>query len=103
MAFTFLSRFRIKADHEDEFVELVGKMTALVDREPGTLDYRFFRLEEKGMFAVFESFVDADADKAHIEADHNRALIERDDRLHGRQLSSRNALRSLGSTPDDFG
>lgn len=76
MAYSFLSRFRIKSDREDQFVSLARQMESLVDREPGTLAFRFFRLGEPGMFAVYESFVDEAADKAHMETDHGKPLIE---------------------------
>jgi autoinducer 2-degrading protein len=76
MAYSFLSRFRVKADREKDFVRMARMMEGLVDREPGTLRFQFFRLGEPGMFAVFESFVDEAADKAHMETDHGRPLIE---------------------------
>lgn len=75
MAYSFLSRFRIKPECEDEFVRTARQMEGLVDREPGTLAFQFFRLAEPGMFAVFESFVDEAADKAHMETDHGKPLI----------------------------
>lgn len=77
MAYSFLSRFRIKAEREREFVELAKAMEGLVDREPGTLGFKFFRLDEPGKFAVYESFVDEEADKAHMETDHGKPLIEK--------------------------
>jgi autoinducer 2-degrading protein len=76
MAYSFLSRFRVKPDREDQFVSLARQMESLVDREPGTLAFKFFRLGEPGMFAVYESFVDEAADKAHMETDHGKPLIE---------------------------
>jgi autoinducer 2-degrading protein len=76
MAYSFLSRFRVKTDREQEFVRLARTMEGLVDREPGTLQFQFFRLGESGMFAVFESFVDEAADKAHMETEHGKPLIE---------------------------
>jgi len=76
MAYSFLSRFRIRSDREDQFVSLARQMESLVDREPGTLAFKFFRLAEPGMFAVYESFVDEAADKAHMETDHGKPLIE---------------------------
>lgn len=75
MAFSFLARFRIRADAQDRFIALARQMEALAPDEPGTLAYRFFRLAEPGMFAVYESFVDADADAAHIAYPHNAPLI----------------------------
>ena len=77
MAFSFLSRFRIAAGREAEFVALARQMEALAADEPGTLGYKFYRLDEPGMFAVYESFVDEAADQAHIAYPHNQPLIER--------------------------
>lgn len=75
MAYSFLSRFRIKPEREAEFIAVARKMEGLVDRESGTLAFKFFRLSEPGMFAVYESFVDESADKAHMETDHGKPLI----------------------------
>lgn len=77
MAYTFLSRFRIKDSHEAEFVALAREMESHIHREPGTLAFKFFRLAEPGMFAVYESFVDEAADKAHMEAAHGKPIIAR--------------------------
>ena len=76
MAYSFLSRFRIKSDRQGDFVALAKEMEGLVDREPGTLAFKFFRLDEPNMFAVYESFVDEEADKAHMETAHGKPLIE---------------------------
>lgn len=75
MAYSFLSRFRIRPDREQAFIDLAREMESLVDREPGTLAFKFFRLEERGMFAVYESFVDEAADKAHMETEHGKPVI----------------------------
>jgi autoinducer 2-degrading protein len=77
MAYSFLSRFRIKQDAENSFIELAKTMESLVHLEPGTLAFKFFRLEEPGMFAVYESFVDEAADKAHMETEHGKPIIEK--------------------------
>ena len=77
MAYSFLSRFRIKSDRQNDFVALAKEMEGLVDREPGTIAFKFFRLDELNMFAVYESFVDVAADKAHMETEHGKPLIER--------------------------
>jgi autoinducer 2-degrading protein len=76
VAYSFLSRFRIKSDRQEDFIALAKQMEGLVDREPGTLAFKFFRLDEPNMFAVYESFVDEAADKAHLETDHGKPLIE---------------------------
>lgn len=75
MAFSFLARFRIRPEAEARFIALARQMEALAPGEPGTLAYRFFRLAEPGMFAVYESFTDAAADAAHIAYPHNAPLI----------------------------
>ena len=77
MAYSFLSRFRIRAEREAEFVALARNMESLVEREPGTLAFKFFRLGEPGMFAVYESFIDEAADTAHMETDHGKPIIAR--------------------------
>ena len=76
MPFSFLSRFRIAKDKEAQFIGLARQMEALAAGEPGTLGYKFYRLAEPGMFAVYESFVDEAADQAHIAYPHNQPLIE---------------------------
>jgi autoinducer 2-degrading protein len=75
MAYSFLSRFRIKPERDAEFVRLAREMEALAPHEPGTLAYKFYRLAEPHMFAVYESFVDEAADKAHIESAHGAPII----------------------------
>jgi len=75
MAYSFLSRFRIKAECEADFVSLAQTMEGLVHLEPGTLAFKFFRLAEPGMFAVYESFVDEAADRAHMETVHGKPII----------------------------
>ncbi|MEO0030865.1 MAG: hypothetical protein RIS94_623 [Pseudomonadota bacterium] len=77
MPFSFISRFRIRPESEAEFIDLAARMEALAPGEPGTLGYKFYRLAETGMFAVYESFVDEAADRAHMEYPHNKPLIER--------------------------
>lgn len=76
MAYSFLSRFRIKSARQDDFIALARQMEGLIDREPGTLGFKFFRLDEPGMFAVYESFVDEAAEQAHMVTDHGKPLID---------------------------
>jgi autoinducer 2-degrading protein len=75
MAYSFLSRFRIKPERDADFVQLAREMEGLVHLEPGTLAFKFFRLSEPHMFAVYESFVDEAADKAHMETAHGAPII----------------------------
>jgi (4S)-4-hydroxy-5-phosphonooxypentane-2,3-dione isomerase len=76
VAFSFLSRFRIRPDREADFIALAQQMEALAPTEPATLAYKFYRLSEPGMFAVYESFVDEAGDQAHGAYSHNQPLIE---------------------------
>ena len=75
MAYSFLSRFRIKEGSEDRFIAAARQMETLAPQEPGVLHFQFFRLDQPQMFAVLESFVDEDADKAHMEYEQNKPLI----------------------------
>jgi (4S)-4-hydroxy-5-phosphonooxypentane-2,3-dione isomerase len=76
MACTFISRFRIRPDKEAEFIELVAAMEAISKEEPETMAYKFYRLAEPGMFAVYESFTREAGDVAHQANPKNLALIE---------------------------
>lgn len=75
MAYTFLSRFRIKPERDAEFVELIDQMEAHAAREPDTLAYKFYRLDDSGGYAVFESFTNEAADKAHQSNPESAAVI----------------------------
>lgn len=75
MAFTFLSRFRIKPERDAEFVDLIAQMEHHAAQEPNTLAYKFYRLDQSGGYAVFESFTDAAADKAHQENPQSAPII----------------------------
>ena len=75
MPFSFLSRFRIDPSRDDEFVELVDQMEAIAAEEPDTLSYKFYRLDEDGGYAVYESFTDEAADNAHQENPKSAPLI----------------------------
>lgn len=75
MAFTFLSRFRIKPERDAEFVDLIAQMEHHAAQEPNTLAYKFYRLDQSGGYAVFESFTDAAGDKAHQENPQSAPII----------------------------
>ena len=77
MAFTFLSRFRVKPERDAEFVGLIPQMEANAAAEPATLGYKFYRLDEPNMYGVFESFVDADGDRAHQANSASAPIIAR--------------------------
>lgn len=75
MAFSFLSRFRIKSEKEAEFLALAKELEAISQREPWTLAYKFYRLDDPGMFAVYESFTDESADAKHQQNPESTHVI----------------------------
>ena len=89
MPFSFLSRFRIKPERDAEFVALIDEMEAIAANETETLAYKFYRLDQDGGYAVFESFTDEEADKAHQANPAKCAGDRQDDRHHRRRLHAR--------------
>ncbi len=77
MTWTFLSRFNVKVAREAEFMTLIPQMEANAALEPGTLAYKFYRLDAPLAFAVFESFVEEAADQAHQANPANTEIIAR--------------------------
>ena len=71
MAVTFLARMKVHPHKEQDFIDLCHKLEEAVrDSEPGTLLYKFYRLEEPLQFAVLESFQDHAAEEAHLASPH---------------------------------
>ena len=77
MPTTFLSRFKIKPGTDAEFCELIDAMEANAAREPDTLQYKFYRLEEPNAFAVYESFTNEEGDVAHQQNPDSAPIIAR--------------------------
>jgi autoinducer 2-degrading protein len=77
MPYSFLSRFRIKPERDAEFVELIAQMEGFAAEEADTLAYKFYRLDQTGGYAVFESFTDEAADKAHQANPRSAPVIAR--------------------------
>jgi autoinducer 2-degrading protein len=75
MPYSFLSRFRIKPEKEAQFLALVPQLEAISQREPWTLAYKFYRLDDPGMFAVYESFTDESADSKHQQNPESAEVI----------------------------
>ncbi len=69
---TFLSRFNVKPDKEAEFLDLVDKLThATRENEPGCVYFSFYKRRDHAHgYAVFESFIDDDAEHTHMNAEH---------------------------------
>lgn len=76
MTITFLSRMKVFADKEQQFIECCKKLEAGVHgHEPGTLLYKFYRLEEPLNYAVLESFTSHAAEEAHLDSATFKAVV----------------------------
>jgi autoinducer 2-degrading protein len=59
----------VKPGREAEFTRLCRRLESEVrSREPGTLQYEFFRLREPRRYAVCESFADEAAEERHMHS-----------------------------------
>lgn len=81
MAHTFLAKFKIFPEKEQEFLDAVEKMEkAVADNEPDALIYKFYKLRAPNAYAALESFATEAADEAHQNSPHFKeiapALIE---------------------------
>lgn len=77
MPMTFLARFQVRPEKEDEFVDLVYAAERIAADEPDTLAYKFYKLDKPGAYAVFESFASAAGDEAHQANPANVPIIEK--------------------------
>ncbi len=63
---SFLSRMKVHADKEQQFVECCERLTEKVLlNEPEALYFRFYKLREPLSYAVFESFTSEAAEETH--------------------------------------
>jgi quinol monooxygenase YgiN len=73
---TFLARMKVKAEKEKEFIRLARELTREVhDKEPETTAYEFFKLRDQALgYAVYEQFVSAEAEEAHLSTPHFKRI-----------------------------
>jgi autoinducer 2-degrading protein len=69
---TFLARMKVKAEKEQDFLRLARELTSEVHaREPETVAYEFFKLRDEPLgYAVYEQFLNEEAEKAHLNTPH---------------------------------
>jgi len=69
---TFLARMKVKKGKEAEFVRLARALTEKVRaNEPQTTAYEFFKLRDDPLgYAVYEQFVNEEAEEAHRNTPH---------------------------------
>lgn len=72
---SFLSRMKVHADKEAQFVECCQQLTEKVlANEPEALYFRFYKLRDPLEYAVFESFISDEAEHAHQQTDYFLAI-----------------------------
>ncbi len=73
---TFLARMKVKKGKEAEFVRLARALTEKVRaNEPETTAYEFFKLRDDPLgYAVFEQFVNEEAEEAHRNTPHFKEI-----------------------------
>ncbi|MEM1261368.1 MAG: antibiotic biosynthesis monooxygenase [Pseudomonadota bacterium] len=74
---SFLSRMKIHADKEQQFIECCEQLTEKVlAHEPECLYFRFYKLRDEPLgYAVFESFISDEAEHAHQQTDYFTAIV----------------------------
>jgi quinol monooxygenase YgiN len=69
---------RIRPDKQDEFVEALREYLPTVSAERGTVRYDVYRGEgDRTSFLFTETYVDEDAEQAHVQSAAFKSYIER--------------------------
>lgn len=77
MSITFIARMKIFPNKEARYREIIKQLEKdVAANEPGTLYYRFFKLDADNSYAVIESFSDEAAEEAHMNAPYLQAIME---------------------------
>jgi len=73
---TFLARMKVKAEKEADFVRLAKALTREVrEKEPETTGYTFFKLSDEPLgYAVYEQFINEEAEEAHLNTPHFKQI-----------------------------
>ncbi len=75
---TFIARMTVRPEHAAEFIRCCRELESYVlQHEPGTLLYEFFRLREPNRYAVLESFRDEAAEHLHMGSAKLKELAPR--------------------------
>ena len=74
---SFLSRMKVHADKEQQFIDVCTRLTEKVlAHEPECLYFRFYKLRDEPLgYAVFESFLNEAAEHAHQDTDYFHELL----------------------------
>lgn len=73
---TFLARMKVKAEKEADFVRLAKALAREVrEKEPETTGYEFFKLRDEPLgHAVYEQFLNEQAEEAHLNTPHFKQI-----------------------------
>jgi len=68
------AKFRVKAEHAEQWVDLTREFTEATRAEPGNLWFDWSRgLDDPTEFVLVEAFRDGDAGAAHVQSEHFRS------------------------------
>ena len=68
------AKFRVKAEHADQWVDLTRAFTEATRAEPGNLWFEWSRsVDDPTEFVLVEAFRDGDAGAAHVQSEHFRS------------------------------
>ena len=77
MSITFIARMNVFPEKEARYVEIIKQLEKdVAANEPGTLYYRFFKLDGDCRYGVIESFQDEAAEETHMNAPYLQAIME---------------------------
>ena len=68
------AKFRVKAEHAEQWVDLTREFTEATRAEPGNLWFEWSRsVDDPTEFVLVEAFRDGDAGAAHVQSEHFRS------------------------------
>jgi len=68
------AKFRVKAEHADQWVDLTRAFTEATRAEPGNLWFEWSHsVDDPTEFVLVEAFRDGDAGAAHVPSEHFRS------------------------------
>jgi quinol monooxygenase YgiN len=70
------AKFRVLAEHADQWAEITGEFTEATRAEPGNLWFDWSRsLDNPTEYVLIEAFSDAEAGAEHVQSDHFKRAI----------------------------
>ncbi|NGP05011.1 antibiotic biosynthesis monooxygenase [Rhodococcus sp. 14C212] len=70
-------KFRVRPEHQDDWLSLTREFTAATRAEPGNLWFEWSRsVDDPSEYVLVEAFRDGEAGAAHVGADHFRKGLD---------------------------